>query len=51
MEILLCVVEDRILNGYNNCQHQEKRNRGVVEDRILNGYNNTTPASVPVCRL
>ena len=40
MEILLCVVEDRILNGYNNCAARASSAATVVEDRILNGYNN-----------
>ena len=34
------VVEDRILNGYNNHIVLVTRPRSVVEDRILNGYNN-----------
>ena len=34
------VVEDRILNGYNNSIAQVRHQARVVEDRILNGYNN-----------
>ena len=36
------VVEDRILNGYNNLLIRREKYKDVVEDRILNGYNNTT---------
>ena len=34
------VVEDRILNGYNNPRQHSSAQLHVVEDRILNGYNN-----------
>ena len=34
------VVEDRILNGYNNLAKNWICYESVVEDRILNGYNN-----------
>ena len=34
------VVEDRILNGYNNLELFLLKAVYVVEDRILNGYNN-----------
>ena len=34
------VVEDRILNGYNNSHSIFYHEIVVVEDRILNGYNN-----------
>ena len=37
---LFLVVEDRILNGYNNKAYKDSKVSGVVEDRILNGYNN-----------
>ena len=36
------VVEDRILNGYNNSAVTTKLLAMVVEDRILNGYNNSS---------
>ena len=35
------VVEDRILNGYNNFVVFVLDLKKVVEDRILNGYNNS----------
>ena len=37
------VVEDRILNGYNNISRYAHMTLLVVEDRILNGYNNRHP--------
>ena len=38
--VLVLVVEDRILNGYNNTGRAMMTRLFVVEDRILNGYNN-----------
>ena len=38
------VVEDRILNGYNNSIVTTTTAFSVVEDRILNGYNNVANA-------
>ena len=43
---LWLVVEDRILNGYNNSSNVLTLSIKVVEDRILNGYNNS---AFPIC--
>ena len=40
------VVEDRILNGYNNSRPMRSMTTSVVEDRILNGYNNMSRAEI-----
>ena len=45
-EFKLGVVEDRILNGYNNKKGCVLQIGGGVEDRILNGYNNSTYSNV-----
>ncbi len=43
----LAVVEDQILNGYNNPTCTSERPSVVVEDQILNGYNNNTKYHCP----
>ena len=40
VRVIAFVVEDRILNGYNNGFVFIPKLDNVVEDRILNGYNN-----------